>query len=134
MGMNQIILLAANSEDTTISQALLNTVLAIAIVFVVLIFISFIISLFKYINRAEQNAAKKKAAANAPASSQAVSVPEEPEISEPEEELVDDLELVAVITAAISAYEEVEQGVEVPADGLIVRSIRRANKTKWQSA
>ena len=36
----------------------------------------------------------------------------------------DDTELVAVITAAIYAY-EAENGGEVPADGLVVRSIRR---------
>lgn len=134
--MNQIILLAANSEQTSISVALLNTVLSIAIVFIVLIFISFIISLFKYINKAEQNAAKKKAAAQpdpvpAAAPSPAVEI-------EQEEELTDDSELVAVITAAIYAFEAESQGdaqgIEIPADGLIVRSIRKVNKTKWQSA
>ena len=40
-----------------------------------------------------------------------------------EKELMDDYELVAVITAAIYA----SMGSEVPADGLIVRSIRKLN-------
>lgn len=44
------------------------------------------------------------------------------------ENLVDDLELVAVITAAIAAMEG------VPADGLVVRSIRRSPKNKWNRA
>lgn len=40
-----------------------------------------------------------------------------------EEELMDQYELVAVITAAIYA----SMGSEVPADGLVVRSIRKIN-------
>ncbi len=47
-----------------------------------------------------------------------------------EEELVSDGELVAVITAAIYA----SMGDAVPSDGLVVRSIRRANTTRWKSA
>ena len=41
------------------------------------------------------------------------------------EELTDDTELVAVIMAAISAYESANGG---SADGFVVRSIRRANR------
>lgn len=45
------------------------------------------------------------------------------------EELLDDLELVAVITAAIAA------SMNVPADGFVVRSIKRAKSTnRWQKA
>lgn len=47
-----------------------------------------------------------------------------------QEELVDDSELVAVITAAIYA----SMGEAVPADGFVVRSIRRVNGKKWMSA
>lgn len=47
-----------------------------------------------------------------------------------EEELVNDNELVAVITAAIYA----SMGDAVPADGFVVRSIRRANSKKWINA
>ena len=39
--------------------------------------------------------------------------------------MTDDGELVAVIAAAIAASEE------VPADGVIVRSIRRRKSNKW---
>ena len=87
----------------TMLYALLNTVMGICIVFLVLLLIAWIISLFKYINKFEK------------------------------EELSDDLELVAVITAAIHAYEEA-QGNDVPADGLVIRSIRRANRAGWQNA
>ena len=45
------------------------------------------------------------------------------------EELSDDLELVAVISAAIAAYEG-----SGSTDGFVVRSIRKANKSKWQNA
>jgi hypothetical protein len=47
-----------------------------------------------------------------------------------EEELVSDCELVAVITAAIYA----SMGDTVPADGLVVRSIRRVSGRKWMNA
>jgi beta-lactamase regulating signal transducer with metallopeptidase domain len=47
-----------------------------------------------------------------------------------EEELVSDYELVAVITAAIYA----SLGDAVPADGLVVRSIRKANGKRWMNA
>ena len=114
------------SFGETMQYALLNTLMGICIVFCVLLLISGLISLFKYINRFEQKMTAKTA----------VPVPAAP-VQEPEtdaaEELADDLELVAVITAAIHAYEEA-QGNEVPADGLVVRSIRRAGKSRWQNA
>ena len=111
----------------TMLYALLNTVMGICIVFLVLLVIAWIISLFKYINKFEKERAAKTAAA-APV----VEEPVQEEILE-EEELSDDLELVAVVTAAIHAYEEA-QGNEVPADGLVIRSIRRANRAGWQNA
>ena len=47
-----------------------------------------------------------------------------------QEELISDCELVAVITAAIYA----SMGEAVPADGFVVRSIRKANSKKWINA
>jgi hypothetical protein len=47
-----------------------------------------------------------------------------------EEELISDCELVAVITAAIYA----SMGDAVPAGGLVVRSIRKSNASKWKNA
>ena len=105
-------------------KAGLNTVLGIGIVFTALIVISLLISCFKFINKVGEK-------------------PQEPQVSVPtrtipepvaeEEDVTDDLEIVAVITAAITAYEEANGGY-VPEDGLVVRSIRRINKSRWQKA
>lgn len=102
-------------------KAALNTLIGMGTVFCVLIFISFIISLFKYIPAIQAKFAKKSA----------VTV-EEPvdavEVVETvEEELVDDGELVAVITAAVYAA-MASEGKAISKDGLIVRSIRRSRK------
>ncbi len=102
-------------------KALMNTVMGMGTVFLVLIFICLIISCFKYINTFTN---KPKEAPQA-----AVSVPVvQPPAVEKEEELADDLELVAVITAAIAA------SANTSADGLVVRSIKRAPGAKWKRA
>ena len=49
-------------------------------------------------------------------------------VQKEEEELVDDLELAAVIAAAVAAY------TGTSADGFVVRSIRKSNKNKWKNA
>ncbi|HIZ79276.1 MAG TPA: OadG family protein [Candidatus Lachnoclostridium stercorigallinarum] len=103
-------------------RAGLNTLIGMGTVFIVLIFISLLIYCFKYINVLDAKMKKKEA----PAESAPVSGPEELVEAEPEENLADDLELVAVITAAIAASED------VPADGLVVRSIKRAPKSRWK--
>lgn len=51
-------------------------------------------------------------------------------VSNEEGELVSDSELVAVITAAIYA----SMGDAVPEGGLVVRSIRKSNTSKWKNA
>ncbi len=53
-----------------------------------------------------------------------------PAVGDEEEELISDCELVAVITAAIYA----SMGDAVPAEGLVVRSIRKSNANKWKNA
>lgn len=93
------------------SKAALNTVLSMAIVFIVLIFIAIIIAQFKHIANI-QNSTKKEEVKTEPVIEAAPVVEEE--------NLVDDLELVAVITAAIAAASETES-----ADGLVIRSIIR---------
>ncbi len=93
------------------AKAGLNTVLSMAIVFAVLIFIAIIIAQFKHIGNF-QNGAKKEEVKAEPVVESAPVVEEE--------NLVDDLELVAVITAAIAAASETES-----ADGLVIRSIIR---------
>lgn len=105
------------AEDITFGEAGLNTAMGLGIVFCALAFISLIISLEGKIFGAF---GKKKAAPKTPEVPAATAPAVAPEV----EEDTDDTELVAVITAAIYAY-EAENGGEVPADGLVVRSIRR---------
>ena len=105
------------AEDITFGEAGLNTAMGLGIVFCALAFISLIISLEGKIFGAF---GKKKAAPKTPEVPAAPAPTVAPEV----EEDTDDTELVAVITAAIYAY-EAENGGEVPADGLVVRSIRR---------
>ena len=99
------------------ATAALNTVICMSIVFAVLMFISALISGFKifpYLE--EQKKAKAAAAAKVvEADNNVVTQIEQRE----EQELVDDTELVAVIAAAIAAYEGTST------DGFVVRSIRR---------
>ncbi len=113
---------AINPEYTTgekVEKAALNTVIGMGTVFVVLIFISFIISLLKHVNKIGKKEEPKKENTPAP-------VAQVEEVEDDSEE-VDDLELVAVITAAIAASEN------TPADGLVVRSIKKVHKTdNWR--
>ena len=112
---------AINPTYTTgekLEKAGLNTLLGMGTVFIVLIFISFIIAQFKHINKIVTK--KKEEVPAAPVVNEAVQI-------EPVEEEVDDLELIAVITAAIAASENTS------ADGLVVRSIKKVNKTNnWR--
>lgn len=98
-------------------RAALNTLIGMGTVFVVLILISAIIGCFSFIPKIQAKFAKKE---DAP-----VAAPVQAPVVE-EEELADDMELVAVIAAAIAAYEGTS------ADGFQVRSIKRANTKKWQ--
>lgn len=115
---------------STMLTALLNTLMGMGTVFIVLIFISLVISLFKYIPvlsaRFEARKQRKKEEERRndlgrPAPKRPI-LPEDIEREpEEEEELVYDGELVSVIMAAILACE----GEAVSADKLVVRSIKR---------
>lgn len=101
-----------------LKKAGMNTLLGMGTVFAVLILISFIISLFKYISKLEQGskkAAKEEKAAPVAASAAAPAAQK------------DDLELIAVISAAIAAAEGTST------DGFVVRSIRRRPSNKWKA-
>lgn len=111
--------LAANMQ-----RAGMNTLMGIGIVFLMLLFLSFVIGLFKYIEKF-QNVGKKKAAEEAPKAEEAPA----PAIAQSEaadEDFADDLELVAVISAAIAAYENTS------GNSFVVRSIKKSNK--WHRA
>ncbi len=121
-------------------EAVSNTIIGVSVVFVSLIFFSFIIYLLKFVNVIEnKKAAKKEAKAEAKAVPMAAIENTVAQIEE--EELCNDAELVAVITAAIYEYEAAAaaaqaqaQGLPAPArtnqNGLVVRSIRRA-RCNW---
>lgn len=106
-------------------EALVNTVLGMGTVFIVLILISFVIYLLKYIpellNRSEKKKAEQPVVAPKPVPKAAPAVPKE---KMPAENKTDDTQLVAVITAAVAAAME-QDGTPVPADGLVIRSIKK---------
>ena len=105
-----------------LGNAGLNTLMGMGVVFLVLILISFVISAFGLINKAEE---RKKA--NVPAAPAPVPAAPAASVEEPEEDLTDDLELVAVIAAAIAASENTNP------DGLVVRSIRKvSSRNQWK--
>lgn len=116
---NLLFLATETGEDISWGEAGLNTAMGLGIVFVALAFISFIIALEGKILTAFQSKKSAKAV-TAPSPVETNSSPE-PEVVE---EDMSDEEIAAVISAAIYAYES-ENGGEVPADGLVVRSIRR---------
>ena len=100
------------SLGETMTKAAMNTAMGMGTVFVMLIIISLIISCFTLVNKAQKKAESKKAvntpAPAAPAAAPVAAVPE-----------TDDLELVAVIAAAIAA------ATGSSTDDFVVRSIKR---------
>ena len=99
-----------------LSKAGLNTLIGMATVFIILIFIIFIIDAFKYISVFEEKLAKK------PGELTKEEIKLKEEVST-QENLPEDQELVAVISAAIMAYEE-----ENNTDDLIVRSLKKSKR------
>lgn len=99
--------------------------IGISTVFSVLVFISLLICCFKFIHKWESG---KSAGKNEPeASSPEAPAPvQEAPAAAADEELMDDTELLLLITTAIAAYEGSSAG------GLKVRSIRRAQGAKWK--
>ena len=113
------------SEDDKSVGSLLETatvyaVIGIGTVFTVLIFISLLIACFKLIHKWE-NGLKAKNDAPAPAPVPVKAAPAAPAAGP---DLSGDAELVAVITAAIAAYEGTSS------NGLVVRSIRRVQGSR----
>ncbi len=104
---------ARASFSELMEKAGLNTLIGMGTVFAVLILISLIIACFGIIPKIQAAFAKKEEVTEAPAAP--VEAPA-PVVVEEE----DDTELVAVIAAAIAAYEG-----STNTDGFVVRSIRR---------
>lgn len=108
-------------------KAGLNTLIGMGTVFSVLILLCIIISLFKYISVFENMLAKKNEKPSSAPVDQAIA-----QIIKTEEQ-ADDGELVAVIAAAIAAYESAN-GNAVSASDFVVRSIKRRSDNKWNKA
>lgn len=102
-----------NPED--LKNALVNTVIGLAVVFVALVVISFVISLFKVFYNLEQ----KKAQNTQPAENNNAVAGNAAELN------LDNFALTAVITAAISEYEESKGNTFK--NGIVVRSIKKIN-------
>ena len=101
-----------------LTKAGLNTLLGMGTVFAVLIFLAFLISLMQYIPVLMELFEKKNKKVEVKEVAQTEAVVET-------EEMTDDLELIAVITAAIAAQEGTST------DGFVVRSIRRRTSNNW---
>ncbi len=99
----------------------LNTVIGLSVVFGVLILISFIISLFKYIPKIQGYFADRKNKKSAK-SEKAELMEKAIEQIVKKEEMSNDLELVAVITAAICA------ATNQSSDSFVVRSVRKVGR------
>ena len=97
----------------------LNTALGLGIVFIMLIFLTFLISLFKHVQKLEAIFDGKAK----------VTVPEAcPEQGTGTDNLLDYAELTAVIAAAIAASQQ------IPTDSFVVRTIKKANTSKWKKS
>lgn len=105
-----------------VQKAALNTVLGMGTVFAVLILISGIISLLKYIPALQERFRKKRVKEAVIPEEETEKTPAAEETSPSAEE---DPELAAVIAAAIAAAEGTSS------DGFVVRSIRRRRSNKW---
>lgn len=123
MGTLHMAVLQVASDETTIPEALVNTVVAMATVFSVLIMISLVIYLMKFIPKLLDRSAKKEEAPVMKAEPAPV-VEQKAAPAPVAAPATDDTQLVAVITAAIYAAME-EEGTPVPAGGLVIRSIKK---------
>lgn len=113
-------------------KAVLNTLLGMGTVFCILVLIMLIISCFSFISKFEKTAADRKAKREAKKNTANTDASVDHTIAQiiekEETELADDLELVAVISAAIAAYEG-----STSTEGFVVRSIKKSNKRSWKS-
>lgn len=123
-----------------IAQGLLDTIFGMGVVFVLLIFIMIIIWSLKFLNIFDRSFKKESKD-----SVDEVTRTSSQTNMRANDEIEDEEELIAVIHAAIQASIEDEQDSVVaataaimasmeeskPADGLIVRTIRKKNKANW---
>ena len=115
-------------------QAAQNMAVGLIVVFVVLIFLMFIISLFRFL-APKKKEVKKEPVSSAPAPA-VVPVQEaaQPAPAQVVPQNVTDMEeeIAAVIAAALAAAAEEEEAPAVPASGYVVRSVRRNGRSVWK--
>ncbi|NLJ95718.1 MAG: OadG family protein [Clostridiales bacterium] len=118
-----MILLSQEPLSDRLKLASLNTLLGMGITFAVLTLIILIISIFKFLPllTGERPSKKESKVNSTPVDDTIAQI-----ISREEANLMNDQELVAVITAAITAFES-ENSYDVLTGGFIVRSIRKIN-------
>lgn len=121
MGLESASLNPTASMGELMGKAAMNTLIGMGTVFVVLILISFIISGFNLIPKIQKAFSQKKSGKSAGTEQEGISNGVDMITAQEEAaEEGDDLELVAVIAAAVAAC----QGA-ASTDGFVVRSIRR---------
>lgn len=120
LNMESMDISAKYTKGEILKKAGLNTVLGMGTVFTVLIFLAFIISLLKYVPKLVDKFNKKKNA-----DIQSTGMNSTAAAQESTQTVTDDLELVAVIAAAIAAH------TGTSTDDFVVRSIKRRTSKKW---
>ena len=119
---NSIVLLTQEPLSDRMKTASLNTLLGMGMVFAVLTLIILLISLFKFLPGSTPKAKSNNNESNtkvSPVDNVIAHI-----VSQEEANLINDCELVAVITAAISEFNSVNLS-DAQAGGFVVRSIRK---------
>lgn len=122
-----MILLSQEPLSDRLKLASLNTLLGMGVTFAVITLIIMIISLFKFLPSSTGKKVQKQQQKDdsTPVDNVIAQI-----ISQEEANLMNDQELVAVITASIAAYQSEfsSASVDSTAGGFLVRSIRKINK------
>ena len=123
LSMESAALNPVESMGGLMTKAALNTLIGMGTVFVMLVVLSLLISLFRFIPNPEAKKAAEAKAAKAAKEAEAAAIAQTAP-AQAEENLADDGELVAVIAAAIAAAEG------TTTDGFVVRSIRKVKRNR----
>ncbi len=124
----EMVVSAVYSKGELMKQAGMNTLLGMGTVFIVLIFISFIISLFKFLPALLAKKPKLPELKEEKPAVKAEPVKAAVRQKTSDSNLMNDTELVAVITAAVYAAAGSSGTGAVSKDTLVVRSIKRVRK------
>ena len=119
---NSIVLLTQENLADRMRAATLNTLLGLGIVFAVLTLIILVISLFRFL----PGSAPREKKVSEPAKVSPVDNAIAQIVNQEEANLMNDYELIAVITAAICEFDS-ENLTDTSAGGFVVRSIRKIN-------